>query len=130
MKTEAPRSLITAKQYASRSAMLTSTVVSWSPLLQLSSGDSKEHQNQPLSFCLLAVGGKSGDISFWRIDVPTVYSVDNGDMPPPGRIIGYLQAHNSWITAIGWTLLTHDSSVPQVLLTTGSSNGRYSKDQF
>ncbi|KAL5137529.1 hypothetical protein HKD37_10G027882 [Glycine soja] len=69
--------LLSADQYASRSAMLCSLVVSWSPLLRLAS---------------------------------ELYPVCDS-------------AHNSWVTTISWLLFAFDSSNPQILLASGSSDG-------
>ncbi|XP_075647937.1 uncharacterized protein LOC142618798 isoform X2 [Castanea sativa] len=112
---------ITAAQYASRNAMLWSLAVAWSPLLQLSSKlCSIPHIGSSVS--LLAVGGKSGKISIWRIYVPECYSIEHSRVPT-ANIVGLLEAHNSWITSISWALLASDSSNLQVLLATGSSDG-------
>lgn len=113
---------ITAAQYASRNAMLWSLAVAWSPLLHLSSKLCSIPQVGS-SVSLLAVGGKSGKISLWRIYVPECYSIEHSRVPT-ANIVGLLEAHNSWITSISWAFLTSDSSNPQVLLATGSSDGR------
>ncbi|KAM0054517.1 putative transcription factor WD40-like family [Helianthus debilis subsp. tardiflorus] len=108
------RPFITAEQYARRSAMLSSLVVAWSPML-----DRKSSRN----FCVLAVGAKSGKISFWRVDRPQRYSITQGSNPPPvALLIGSIQAHDSWITAIGFSKFVSDGS-PQLLISTGSSDG-------
>lgn len=114
---------ITANQYASHSAMLSSISVAWSPLLQLSSDLCAVPQTGS-SISLLALGGKSGNISLWRIFVPECYSVENSRVPTTATIVGLLQAHTSWVTSISWALHASDSSNPQVLLTSGSSDGR------
>ncbi|XP_040930466.1 uncharacterized protein [Gossypium hirsutum] len=116
--------LITADQYASRSAMLSSLVVAWSPLLKLSSRICGAPEiNSSICFSLLAVGSKSGKISFWRINVPEYYSIEQSLAPTRVELIGILKAHSSWVTAISCALLASDSSTPQVLLATGSSDG-------
>ncbi|MBA0679906.1 hypothetical protein Goari_011647, partial [Gossypium aridum] len=116
--------LITADQYASRSAMLSSLVVAWSPLLKLSSRICGAPEiNSSICFSLLAVGSKSGKISFWRINVPEYYSIEQSLAPTRVELIGILKAHSSWVTAISCALLASDSSSPQVLLATGSSDG-------
>ncbi|KAK7392844.1 hypothetical protein VNO78_21294 [Psophocarpus tetragonolobus] len=112
-------SLINAEQYASRSAMLCSLVVSWSPLLRLAS----ESYSVRDSVSLLAVGGKSGNISLWRFHPPDCYTIDDGEVPTTVEFVGLLQAHNSWVTAISWLLFAFDSSNPQILLASGSSDG-------
>ncbi|XP_018506757.2 uncharacterized protein LOC103962612 [Pyrus x bretschneideri] len=114
--------LITADQYASRTAMLTSLVVAWSPMLHSPSKICSVPQDGS-SMSLLAVGAKSGKVSVWRIPVPECYSVDQSRVPATVALIGILQAHNSWITAIGWALLDSDSSNPKVLLATASTDG-------
>ncbi|XP_021300458.1 uncharacterized protein LOC110428852 isoform X2 [Herrania umbratica] len=116
--------LITADQYASHSAMLSSLVVAWSPMLKLSSDMCLVPENNSSNwFSLLAVGAKSGKISFWRIHAPEYYSIEQSGAPTAVELIGILQVHNSWVTAISWALLASDSSNPQVLLATGSSDG-------
>ncbi|KAE8077619.1 hypothetical protein FH972_016169 [Carpinus fangiana] len=113
---------ITANQYASRGAMLWSLAVAWSPLLQLSSKLCSVPQTGS-SFSLLALGSRSGIISLWKIFVPECYSVEHSGVPTTATIVGLLQAHNSWITSISWALRASDSSSPQVLLVSGSSDG-------
>lgn len=39
------------------------------------------------------------------------------------KFVGLLQAHNSWVTTISWLLFAFDSSNPQILLASGSSDG-------
>nr|POF12247.1 hypothetical protein CFP56_41590 [Quercus suber] len=80
--------------------------------------EGKLHHIGPLS----KFGGKSGKISLWRIYVPECYSIEHSRVPT-ANIVGLLEAHNSWITSISWAFLTSDSSNPQVLLATGSSDG-------
>ncbi|XP_042484013.1 uncharacterized protein LOC122064363 isoform X2 [Macadamia integrifolia] len=117
--------VITAGQYASRSAMLSSLVVAWSPVLHASSkivvhpphGSSND-------FAMLAVGGKSGKVSFWRIHEPQIYSVEHGRFALDVVLVGLLQAHTSWVTAISWAKYVKDASDSRVLLVTGSSDGR------
>ncbi|XP_048230227.1 uncharacterized protein LOC8269545 isoform X3 [Ricinus communis] len=114
---------ITADQYASRSAMLSSVVVAWSPLLCLSSKISLVSQNDsPRRFSLIAVGGKSGNISLWRIDAPQSYSIEHGWLPTSVMLVGLLQAHNSWVTAVNFAFLGSNTN-PQVLLASGCSDG-------
>ncbi|GLT48303.1 hypothetical protein SLA2020_219360 [Shorea laevis] len=116
--------LISIDQYASRNAMLASIVVSWSPMLKLSSKICLiPESNSSNWFSLLAVGTKSGKISFWRIHAPHSYSIEQSQVPTSAILVGFLQAHNSWITTISWAFLTSDSSNPIVLLATGSSDG-------
>ncbi|KAK1440419.1 hypothetical protein QVD17_06246 [Tagetes erecta] len=106
--------LISAEQYACRSAMLSSLVVAWSPMLDSKSGR---------SCCILAIGAKSGKISFWRVDKPQCYSITQGDHSPPvASLIGFIQAHNSWTTTISFSKIVFDES-PQLLLSSGSSDG-------
>ncbi|XP_027366497.1 uncharacterized protein LOC113872844 [Abrus precatorius] len=114
--------LISADQYASRSAMLCSLVVSWSPLLHVES-ESYPIPNICASVSLLAVGGKSGKISLWRFHPPECYTIQDGKVPTTVKFVGLLQAHNSWVTTISWLLFAFDSSNPQILLATGSSDG-------
>ncbi|XP_039068829.1 uncharacterized protein LOC120215141 [Hibiscus syriacus] len=76
--------LITADQYASRSAMLSSLVVAWSPLLKLS-----------FEICWAPENNSSNCFS----------------------LLAFLGHHDKW------ALLASESSSPQVLLATGSSNG-------
>ncbi|RDY03369.1 hypothetical protein CR513_13056, partial [Mucuna pruriens] len=111
--------LISADQYASRSAMLCSLVVSWSPLLRLAS----EFYPVCDSVSLLAVGGKSGKISLWRFHPPDCYTIEDREVPTTVKFVGLLQAHNSWVTTISWLLFASDSSNPQILLASGSSDG-------
>ncbi|KAI3434194.1 uncharacterized protein J3R85_006645 [Psidium guajava] len=115
--------LISAVQYASRSAMLSSLVIAWSPVLQFPSESCSQVQNRATCFSLLAIGGKSGKISCWKVHAQECYSIEHGNVSPDAMVVGIFQAHNSWVTAISWALLTTDSSHPQVLLSTGSSNG-------
>lgn len=115
--------LISADQYASRSAMLSSLVIAWSPLLQFPSESCSQVQNSATRFSLLAIGGKSGKVSCWKIHAQECYSIEHGNVSPDAVVVGIFQAHSSWVSAISWALLTTDSLHPQVLLSTGSSNG-------
>ncbi|XP_057951304.1 uncharacterized protein LOC131146048 isoform X2 [Malania oleifera] len=115
---------ITAAQYASRSAMLSSLVAVWSPVLQLPSEIGPVPTSNSSEFCsLLAVGGKSGKISLWRVHGPQCYSIGQGTVHDAAMLVGLLQAHDAWITAIVCASLALTASMPQVLLATGSSNG-------
>ncbi|XP_077248426.1 transducin/WD40 repeat-like superfamily protein isoform X2 [Tasmannia lanceolata] len=116
--------LVTAGQYASRSAMLSSLVVAWSPVFRLTSEHGPLSPNSSSNNgALLAVGGKSGNISFWRIHEPQCYTVEHDSVPVDAILIGLLQAHKGWITAISWGLYGADASNPHFLLATGSSDG-------
>ncbi|CAL5189916.1 unnamed protein product [Lathyrus oleraceus] len=114
--------LISAEEYASRTVMLYSLVVSWSPLLCVASEFCPDpYTSAPVS--LLAVGGKSGEISFWRFDQPDCYTIEETKAPTAVKFAGFLQAHNSWITTMSWLLFAFDSSNPLLVLATGSSDG-------
>jgi len=117
-------SLISADEYASRSAMLYSLVVSWSPLLHVAS-EFYPNPNKNASVSLLAVGGKSGKISLWRFHQPDCYTIEDRKAPAVVKFIGLLHAHNSWITTMSWLLFAFDSLNPQIILVTGSSDGRW-----
>ncbi|XP_024977475.1 uncharacterized protein LOC112515069 [Cynara cardunculus var. scolymus] len=106
-------SLIGAEQYSSRSAMLSSLVLAWSPMV---------HSNSSGSCSILAIGAKNGRISFWRVQEPECYSITQRSKPHVASLIGFIQAHNSWITAISWSKFVSDGS-PQLLLSTGCSDG-------
>ncbi|XP_028790768.1 uncharacterized protein LOC114746682 isoform X3 [Neltuma alba] len=114
--------LITTDQYALRSAMLYGLVVSWSPLLH----ETPEFQPVPntnASVSLLAVGGKSGKISFWRFHISDCYTIQDSNIRTAVELAGFSQAHSSWVTSISWVLFPSDFSNPQILLATGSSDG-------
>ncbi|KAI3457941.1 hypothetical protein Pfo_014604 [Paulownia fortunei] len=116
--------LITVQQYASRNAMLMSLTVAWSPILGTSENGVAIPHNSPNCCSVLAVGGKCGRISFWRIHAPECYSIDNTRYSSKVMLVGLLKAHDTWITAINWALYGSDFSKPQFLLATGSSDGR------
>ncbi|XP_037494785.1 uncharacterized protein LOC105633952 isoform X2 [Jatropha curcas] len=114
---------ITANQYASRRKLLSSLVVAWSPMLCLPSKICSVHQNgSSHRFSVLAAGGKSGKISIWRIYAPQQYSIERSSVSRGVMLVGLLQAHNSWVTAISLALHGSDSN-PQLLLASGSSDG-------
>ncbi|KAJ9130947.1 hypothetical protein P3X46_033911 [Hevea brasiliensis] len=114
---------ITADQYASRSQMLSSIVVAWSPVLCLTSKICTAPQNDsPHRFSIFAVGGKAGKISIWRIHAPQCYSIEHNRVSPGVMLVGLLQAHNSWVTAVNLALLSSNSN-HQVLLASASSDG-------
>ncbi|XP_054816404.1 uncharacterized protein LOC129316145 isoform X2 [Prosopis cineraria] len=114
--------LIAADQYAYRSAMLSALVVSWSPLLHETS-EFHPVPNANASVSLLAVGGKSGKISFWRFCAPDCYTIQDSNIQNAVKFVGFLQAHSSWVTSISWVLFPSDFSNTQILLATGSSDG-------
>ncbi|KAM0951387.1 putative transcription factor WD40-like family [Dioscorea sansibarensis] len=115
-------SQVTAKQYSSRRALLSFTIVAWSPLLQSSANFHSSN-----SFCgscsILATGGQSGKISVWRICEPPCYTIEHGRLSADPVLIGLLQAHNSWITAISWAISSASSLEPKLILSTGSYDG-------
>nr|CAD1833840.1 unnamed protein product [Ananas comosus var. bracteatus] len=90
--------LITAKQYASRSTLLSSLVVAWSPVVTLCGS----------KCAILAVGAKS---------------VEHDGVPADAILIGLLQAHSAWITAISWGVATSSCSKSQLAVATGSCDG-------
>ncbi|KAL2226887.1 UNVERIFIED_CONTAM: hypothetical protein Sindi_2047400, partial [Sesamum indicum] len=115
--------LITVQQYASRSAMLMSLTVAWSPILG-TSGNGVAIPHNSSNYCsILAVGGKCGRISLWRIHAPEIYSIDCAKCSSKVSLVGLLKAHDTWITAINWALYGSDVSKPHLLLATGSSDG-------
>ncbi|KAG9451951.1 hypothetical protein H6P81_004855 [Aristolochia fimbriata] len=108
---------VTAKEYAFRLAMLQSVIVAWSPIL----GPSPD---SPSNCCaVLAVGGKSGKISFWRVLEPQYYTIECGKGSVDVMLTGLLQAHNSWITALSWGLYDHDAANRKFVLATGGCDG-------
>uniref|UniRef100_A0A0D9YDQ7 Uncharacterized protein n=1 Tax=Oryza glumipatula TaxID=40148 RepID=A0A0D9YDQ7_9ORYZ len=111
--------LITAKQYSCREALLSSLVVAWSPVLPSPDRSSYFTGN----WCILAVGCKSGSVSFWKIHKPEYYTIDIGMVTRDPMLIGVVQAHLSWVTAISWELFSSGSSKPLLLLATGCSDG-------
>ncbi|KAG8661827.1 hypothetical protein MANES_01G042700v8 [Manihot esculenta] len=114
---------IPADQYASRSDMLSSIVVAWSPVLCLSSKICTAAQDvSSPRFSIFAVGGKSGKISIWRIHAPQCYSIEHSRVSPGVVLVGILQAHISWVTAINLALLGSKAN-NQVLLASASSDG-------
>ncbi|KAJ9557556.1 hypothetical protein OSB04_012170 [Centaurea solstitialis] len=59
---------------------------------------------------------------FWRVDEPECYAVTRPSKPHVASPIGFIQAHDSWITAISWSKFVSDGST-QLLLSTGCSDG-------
>ncbi|KAK4431266.1 hypothetical protein Salat_0888700 [Sesamum alatum] len=116
--------LITVQQYASRSAMLMSLTVAWSPILGTSGNGVAIPHNSSNCCSILAVGGKCGRISLWRIHGPEIYCIDSARCSSKVSLVGLLKAHDTWITAINWALDGSDVSKPHLLLATGSSDGR------
>ncbi|XP_044354555.1 uncharacterized protein [Triticum aestivum] len=111
--------LITAEQYARRNAILSSLVVAWSPVVPSRGTTSYLLRNR----CILAVGSKSGDVSFWKICKPEYYTIDVCMVTRDPILIGVLKAHNSWVSAISWEVSFPDSSKSSLLLATGCSDG-------
>jgi len=112
--------LITAKQYACCAAHLSSLVVSWSPVVSSSDKTSCLLRH----WCILAVGSKSGNLSFWKLCKPEYYTIDAGVVTSDPMLIGVLQAHKSWVSVIIWQALSAGSSKSSLLLATGCSDGR------
>ncbi|KAF6159596.1 hypothetical protein GIB67_034558 [Kingdonia uniflora] len=116
--------VITSTQYASRSALLSSLVVAWSPELRLSPENDPCHLNSSFSnSSVLAVGGKSGKVSFWRIRKPHCYSIEQSKVSVDILLLGLIQAHGSWVTTISWVDNSSDISKSRVILATGCSDG-------
>ncbi|KAG2591480.1 uncharacterized protein LOC120673136 isoform X3 [Panicum virgatum] len=111
--------LITAKQYACRDACLSSLVVAWSPLVSSSDKISCLLRH----WCVLAVGSKSGNVYFWKLYKPEYYTIDAGVVNSDPMLIGVLQAHKSWVSAITWEVSSEGSSTSSLLLATGCSDG-------
>jgi hypothetical protein len=111
--------LITAKQYARRNAHLFSLVVAWSPVSP--SHDTISH------WCILAVGSKSGDVSFWKIHKPEHYTIDVGTVNRDPIFVGVLQAHISGVCAMSWEITCASSSKSSLLLATGCLDGRWAR---
>ncbi|OEL24082.1 hypothetical protein BAE44_0014900 [Dichanthelium oligosanthes] len=111
--------LITAKQFACRDAHLSSLVVAWSPLVSSSDKTSCLSRN----WCILAVGSKSGNVSFWKLYKPEYYTIDAGMITSDPTLIGVLQAHKSWVSAITWEVSSAGSLKSSLLLATGCSDG-------
>ncbi|XP_073016779.1 uncharacterized protein [Primulina eburnea] len=116
--------LITAQQYASRNAMLTPLIVAWSPILRTSEDWVSIPHNSSGCCSILATRLKCGLISFWRIDAPESYSIITPELPCKTSNGGFLKAHDTCITSICWALYGFEISKPQLLLATGSFNGR------
>jgi len=74
-------------------------------------------------WCILAVGSKSGNISFWKLYKPEYYTIDAGVVTSDPMLIGVLHAHESWVNAITWQVLSAGSSKSSLLLATGCSDG-------
>ncbi|XP_039848689.1 uncharacterized protein LOC120707755 isoform X2 [Panicum virgatum] len=111
--------LITAKQYACRDARLSSVIVAWSPLVSSSDKISCLWRH----WCILAVGSKAGNVSFWKLYKPEYYTIDAGVVNSDPMLIGVLQAHKSWVSAITWEVSSEGSSKSSLLLATGCSDG-------
>nr|TKW11867.1 hypothetical protein SEVIR_5G000400v2 [Setaria viridis] len=111
--------LITAKQYARHDAHLSSVVVAWSPLVSSSDRTSCLSRH----WCILAAGSKSGNVSFWKLYKPEYYTIDAGVVTSDPILIGVLQAHKSWVSAITWEVSSAGSSKSSLLLATGCSDG-------
>ncbi|XP_057820924.2 uncharacterized protein LOC131033672 isoform X1 [Cryptomeria japonica] len=125
-------SVISAEQYAIRSGLLSSLVVAWSPTMKHSfDGDVGSSVFLYSSSAILAVGGKSGKVSLWRVFDPQYYTIEHCLKPPEARLIGLFQAHKSWATAVSWAICTAsvsdkmdvNTSSNKLLLATGSSDG-------
>ncbi|CAM0883223.1 unnamed protein product [Alopecurus aequalis] len=106
--------LITAKQYTCRSAHLFSLVVAWSPVFP--------SRNTASHWCILAVGSKSGDVSFWKIHKPEYYAIDVGTVTRDPIFVGVLKAHNSSVCAMSLEVSCVSSS-KSLLLATGCLDG-------
>lgn len=117
---------ITSKQYACRQQMLASLVVAWSPILLPSVECGYNSKSSCSERCaILAIGGKSGKISLWRVYGPQHHTIecDIGSIDP--LLIGSLQASNAWVSVIGWEVCVLDASNPQFILAMGSTDGRW-----
>lgn len=114
--------VLSTDKYASRNSMLASVVVAWSPLLQTSECRLLSPDDSSDCCSILAIGGKSGMISFWKVNKPHHYSILN-NTPNDVRLVGILHAHMSWLTTMSWAVSVSIASNHQLLLATGSSDG-------
>ncbi|KAI3890865.1 hypothetical protein MKX03_025882 [Papaver bracteatum] len=135
------RSLLSAEKYASHSSMLSSVIVAWSPPTLHLSTLRLMFQHYHLEFiqilkldhpmtAILAVGGKIGKVYFWRIHEPRCYSAEQSKDSVDAVLVGLIQAHKTWITAICWELsaeVTAAAPSPvSVLSLTSRSTGKMS----
>ncbi|CAH2064653.1 unnamed protein product [Thlaspi arvense] len=112
---------ISPDKYVSREALLSSLSVAWSSLLTFSSeGSSCENMSR---FSLLAIGSKSGSVSIWKVHAPECYHIERSNVSPVVELTAIIQAHSSWVSTMSWGIFGCDSSNPQVVLVTGSSDG-------
>ena len=113
---------ISPEKYVSREALLSSLSVAWSSLLTFST-EGSSCQNL-LRFSLLAIGSKSGCVSIWKVHAPESYHIERGNVSPNVELTAIIQAHSSWVSTMSWGISGCDSSNPQMLLVTGSCDGR------
>lgn len=59
----------------------------------------------------------------WKICEPECHTIENARFSSKSMLVGLFRAHDAWITTISWALLASDTSVPQLLLGTGCSDG-------
>ncbi|KAJ3677160.1 hypothetical protein LUZ60_002884 [Juncus effusus] len=112
---------ILPNQYFSRSKQLSSLTVSWSPSFQtLNSNSNFKNSNLSRKCAILAIGAKSGEISFWRIFSPQNYSIVESRVSDDFKLIGILKAHDSFISSINWGFFMAKN---KLILATGSSDG-------
>lgn len=115
--------LISSREYAYRKTLMSSLIVAWSPTLELRSGSSPGAVDGSCTrYTILALGGKSGHISFWKISEP-VFDIQKAQVHVQPILLEVLSAHKAWITSITWEICRKDALKPQLVLVTGSSDG-------
>jgi len=77
-----------------------------------------------LRFSLLAIGSKSGSVSIWKVHAPECYHIERSNVSPMVELTAIVQTHSSWVSTMSWGIFGCDSSNPQVVLVTGSCDGR------
>lgn len=107
---------ISPTDYAARNRSLSPLVVAWSPTCYVN--------DRGFVFC--AVGTKAGSIWLLRVALPEYYSVEIPVFPEMS-LLGEVVVHNSWISTISWgiTSIARGTTEDIVVLSTGSSDGRY-----
>ncbi|CAM6126503.1 unnamed protein product [Calypogeia fissa] len=93
---------ISPHAYAARSEFLSPLSVAWSSQYQDQVSSDGNGGLKPQKMALVGAGMKSGRVCLWRMAYPSLYTIDHSQEPVAATFLGFLFAHESWVTNLSW----------------------------